>query len=50
MYTGPLAIALHHVTLPDGAIVDVPDITALVGFVLAAALFAVFRNVDKNSK
>ncbi|CAB4950124.1 unannotated protein [freshwater metagenome] len=50
MYTGPLAIAIHSVTLDDGRIVDVPDITALVGFVLAAVLFAVFRGADKNSK
>ncbi len=50
MYTGPLGIALHHVTLDNGAIVDVPDLTALVGFVLAAGLYAAFRNVDKNAK
>ena len=50
MYTGPLAIALHHVNLPDGAIVDVPDITALVGFVLASLLFVVLSKADKNSK
>jgi NCS1 family nucleobase:cation symporter-1 len=39
MYTGPLASAW-----------GVGDLTALVGFVLAAALFVVFRSVDKNSK
>ncbi|MEN9992621.1 MAG: hypothetical protein RLY83_191 [Actinomycetota bacterium] len=50
MYTGPLGIALHHVTLDNGAIVDVPDLTALVGFVVAAGLFAIFRNIDKNAK
>ena len=50
LYTGPLGIALHHVTLDNGAIVDVPDLTALVGFVVAAALYALFRNVDKNAK
>jgi dolichol kinase len=50
MYTGPLGIALHHVTLDNGAIVDVPDLTALVGFIVAAALYALFRNVDKNAK
>ena len=50
MYTGPLGIALHHITLDNGAIVDVPDLTALVGFVLAAGLFAIFRNLDKNAK
>jgi NCS1 family nucleobase:cation symporter-1 len=50
MYTGPLGIALHHVTLDNGAIVDVPDLTALVGFVVAAGLFALFRGVDKNAK
>ena len=38
-YTGPLAKAW-----------GVGDITAVVGFVLAAALFAVFTQVDKNSK
>jgi NCS1 family nucleobase:cation symporter-1 len=41
MYTGPLAIALHSIKLDDGRIVDVPDITALVGFVLAALLYYV---------
>jgi NCS1 family nucleobase:cation symporter-1 len=50
LYTGPIAIAIHHVTLPNGAIVDVPDITALVGFALASLLFVVFRSADKNSK
>jgi NCS1 family nucleobase:cation symporter-1 len=50
MYTGPLGIALHHVTLDNGAIVDVPDLTAIVGFVLASALFVVFSRLDKNSK
>ena len=50
MYTGPIAIAIHHITLDNGAIVDVPDLTALVGFVLAAVLFAVFRKADKNAK
>jgi NCS1 family nucleobase:cation symporter-1 len=50
MYTGPLGIALHHVTLDNGAIVDVPDLTAIVGFVLAALLFFVFSKADKNSK
>ena len=50
LYTGPLAIALHHVTLDNGAIVDVPDVTALVGFVLASALFVVFSKIDKNAK
>jgi NCS1 family nucleobase:cation symporter-1 len=49
-YKGPIALAIHHVTLPDGFIVDTPDLTALVGFVLAAVLFVVFRNVDKNAK
>ena len=49
-YTGPIGYALHHVTLDNGKVVDVPDLTALVGFVLAAVLYAVFRNVDKNSK
>ncbi|MEO0049059.1 MAG: hypothetical protein RL556_391 [Actinomycetota bacterium] len=50
MYTGPLGIALHHVTLDNGAIVDVPDLTALVGFVVAAGLFVVFSRFDKKSK
>ena len=50
MYTGPLGIALHHVTLDNGAIVDVPDLTALVGFIVASALFVVFSRVDKNAK
>ena len=50
LYTGPLGIALHHVTLDNGAIVDVPDLTALVGFVLASALFVVFSKFDKNAK
>ena len=49
-YTGPIAFAIHHITLKGGMVVDVPDITALVGFVLAAGLFAIFRNVDKNAK
>ena len=39
LYTGPLASAW-----------GVGDLTALVGFVVAAALFAVFRNLDKNAK
>jgi NCS1 family nucleobase:cation symporter-1 len=38
-YTGPLAKSW-----------GVGDITAVVGFVLAAVLFAVFSQVDKNSK
>jgi NCS1 family nucleobase:cation symporter-1 len=50
MYTGPLAIALHHVEIAPGVLVDVPDITALVGFVLASLLFVVFRSADKKSK
>jgi len=50
MYTGPLGIALHHVTLDGGVIVDVPDLTALVGFVLASVLYVVFRKADKNAK
>jgi hypothetical protein len=50
MYTGPLGIAIHHVTLDNGAIVDVPDLTAIVGFVLASLLFWVFSKADKNSK
>ncbi len=50
LYTGPLGIALHHVTLDNGAIVDVPDLTALVGFVLASLLFVGFSKLDKNSK
>jgi NCS1 family nucleobase:cation symporter-1 len=50
LYTGPIGIALHHVTLDDGAIVDVPDLTALVGFVVASLLFVVFSKFDKNSK
>ena len=49
-YTGPLGIAIHHVELEGGVIVDVPDLTAIVGFVLAAVLFAVFRKLDKKSK
>jgi NCS1 family nucleobase:cation symporter-1 len=40
-YHGPLAVALHYFKLPDGSLVDVPDITALVGFVLAAFLYYV---------
>ena len=40
-YHGPLAVALHYFKLPDGSLVDVPDITALVGFVLAALLYYV---------
>ncbi|MFM5903879.1 MAG: purine-cytosine permease family protein [Microbacteriaceae bacterium] len=39
LYTGPLASAW-----------GVGDLTALVGFVLAAALFVVFSKVDANSK
>jgi NCS1 family nucleobase:cation symporter-1 len=39
MYTGPLASAW-----------GVGDLTALVGFILAAVLYAVFRSADKNSK
>jgi NCS1 family nucleobase:cation symporter-1 len=39
LYTGPLASAW-----------GVGDLTALVGFVLAAALFALFSQVDANSK
>lgn len=39
MYTGPLASAW-----------GVGDLTALVGFVLAAALFVVFSKLDANSK
>ncbi len=39
LYTGPIAKAA-----PIG------DLTAVVGFVLAAVLFAVFSQVDKNSK
>jgi len=50
LYTGPLGIALHHVTLDNGAIVDVPDLTALVGFVLASLLYFVFSKLDSNSK
>ena len=50
LYTGPLGIALHHVTLDNGAIVDVPDLTALVGFVVASGLFVVFSKIDKNAK
>ena len=50
MYTGPLGIAIHHVTLDNGAIVDVPDLTAIVGFVLASLLFWLFSKADKNSK
>lgn len=50
LYTGPLGIALHHVTLDNGAIVDVPDLAALVGFVLASGLFVLFSRFDKNSK
>ena len=50
MYTGPIGIAIHHITLDGGIIVDVPDLTALVGFIVAAGLFAIFRNIDKNAK
>ena len=50
LYTGPLGIALHHITLDDGAIVDVPDLTAVVGFVLGSVLFVIFSKLDKNSK
>ncbi|MFM6967463.1 MAG: hypothetical protein ACKOWN_00790, partial [Microbacteriaceae bacterium] len=50
LYTGPLGIALHHVTLDNGAIVDVPDLTALVGFIVASGLFVVFSKIDKNAK
>ena len=49
-YTGPIGMAIHSVTLPNGAIVDVPDLTAIVGFVLAALLFWVFSKADKESK
>ena len=49
-YTGPIAIAIHHITLDNGAIVDVPDLTALVGFVVAAVLFVAFRSVDNKAK
>jgi NCS1 family nucleobase:cation symporter-1 len=49
-YHGPIGFALHHFILDDGTVVGVPDLTALVGFVLAAALFALFTRVDKNSK
>jgi len=49
-YTGPIGMAIHSVTLPNGAIVDVPDLTAIVGFVLAALLFWVFSKADKKSK
>ena len=50
LYTGPIAIAIHHVELDGGIIVDVPDLTAVVGFALASALFVVFSKFDKNSK
>lgn len=50
LYTGPLAIALHHVTLDNGAIVDVPDLAALVGFILASTLFVLFSRFDRNSR
>jgi NCS1 family nucleobase:cation symporter-1 len=39
LYTGPLASAL-----------GLGDLTAIVGFVLAAGLFAIFTQLDKNSK
>jgi NCS1 family nucleobase:cation symporter-1 len=39
MYTGPLAKSLN-----------VGDLTALVGFVVAVVLFVVFSKLDKNSK
>ena len=39
LYTGPLAKAAN-----------LGDLTAIVGFVLAAALFVVFSKLDKNSK
>ena len=50
LYTGPIGIAIHHITLDNGAIIDVPDLTALVGFVTASLLFIVFSKFDKNSK
>jgi hypothetical protein len=50
MYTGPLGIAIHHITLDGGKIIDVPDLTAIVGFVLASLLFWLFSKADKNSK
>jgi NCS1 family nucleobase:cation symporter-1 len=49
-YTGPIGMAIHSVTLPNGAIVDVPDLTAIVGFALASLLFWVFSKADKQSK
>jgi purine-cytosine permease-like protein len=39
LYTGPLAKAAN-----------LGDLTAIVGFVVAAALFVVFSKLDKNSK
>ncbi|MFM6980165.1 MAG: purine-cytosine permease family protein [Micrococcales bacterium] len=50
LYTGPLGIAIHHIELDGGVIVDVPDLTALVGFVVASVLFVVFSKVDKKSR
>ncbi len=49
-YTGPIGYAIHHVTLDGGVVVDVPDLTAAVGFVLAAVLFLVFHKIEKPAK
>lgn len=49
-YKGYISYQLNHFILPDGMVVDVPDLAALVGFVLAAVLYALFRSADKNAK
>ena len=49
-YHGVISFAIHHVILDGGMVVDVPDLAALVGFVVSAVLYVLFRGVDKNAK
>ena len=50
LYKGPLSIAINHIDLPDGTLAGVPDLAALVGFVVAGSLYAILRGVLGESK
>jgi len=49
-YHGFISYNLHHFILDNGAVVDVPDLAALVGFVTAGVLYYVLAKLEGSAK
>ncbi len=49
-YHGFISYNIHHFILDSGDVVDVPDLAALVGFVLAGGLYYVLAKLEGSAK